>query len=99
MFTGDNVLTAISVAKECGILMGEERVVNLQADTSGTTPVIYCESTLHGVSIFMLSYLKSNTSLLLSHSWTQVRPIVYLLLVLITTLAQDWLLSYEKKFC
>uniref|UniRef100_A0A2A4JKB6 Cation-transporting ATPase n=1 Tax=Heliothis virescens TaxID=7102 RepID=A0A2A4JKB6_HELVI len=51
MITGDNVLTAVSVAKECGILMGEERVVTLMADTSGTTPVIYCESTLHGASV------------------------------------------------
>ncbi|KAJ8707416.1 hypothetical protein PYW08_010668 [Mythimna loreyi] len=51
MITGDNVLTAVSVAKECGILMGEERVVHLHADTSGTFPVIYCESTLHGASV------------------------------------------------
>ncbi|XP_063897760.1 polyamine-transporting ATPase 13A3 [Helicoverpa armigera] len=51
MITGDNVLTAVSVAKECGILMGEERVVTLMADTSGTVPVIYCESTLHGASV------------------------------------------------
>ncbi|KAJ8705269.1 hypothetical protein PYW07_011096 [Mythimna separata] len=51
MITGDNVLTAVSVAKECGILMGEERVVHLHADTSGTSPVIYCESTLHGASV------------------------------------------------
>ncbi|XP_026733922.1 probable cation-transporting ATPase 13A3 [Trichoplusia ni] len=51
MITGDNVLTAVSVAKECGILLGEERVVTLHADTDGVAPVIYCDSTLHGAAV------------------------------------------------
>ncbi|CAB3242722.1 unnamed protein product [Arctia plantaginis] len=51
MITGDNILTAVSVAKECGILTGDQRVVHLHADTSGSSPLIYCESTLHGAPV------------------------------------------------
>ncbi|XP_049881693.1 polyamine-transporting ATPase 13A3-like isoform X2 [Pectinophora gossypiella] len=51
MITGDNVHTAVSVAKECGILAGGERVVHLNVDTSGPQPELYCESTLHGAPI------------------------------------------------
>ncbi|KAL0810077.1 hypothetical protein ABMA28_010891 [Loxostege sticticalis] len=51
MITGDNVHTAVSVARECGILAGGERVVHLLHDTSGKTPVIYCESTLRGAPV------------------------------------------------
>ncbi|CAH0697574.1 unnamed protein product [Spodoptera exigua] len=51
MITGDNVLTAVSVAKECGILQGDERLVLLHADSAGGTPTIYCESTLHGATV------------------------------------------------
>ncbi|XP_045539757.1 polyamine-transporting ATPase 13A3 [Papilio machaon] len=51
MITGDNVHTAVSVAKECGVLQSGERVVYLvpHSDTRGTT--LYCESTLHGVPV------------------------------------------------
>ncbi|KAJ0171112.1 hypothetical protein K1T71_013311 [Dendrolimus kikuchii] len=51
MITGDNIHTAVSVAKECGILACGERVVHLNVDTSGKSPVIYCESTLQGASV------------------------------------------------
>ncbi|CAH0403556.1 unnamed protein product [Chilo suppressalis] len=47
MITGDNIHTAVSVAKECGILMSGERVVHLYADNN----VIYCESTTQGTPV------------------------------------------------
>ncbi|CAH2099176.1 unnamed protein product [Euphydryas editha] len=43
---GDNIHTAVSVARECGILAGE-RVVRVVADGDR----LYCESTRHGVSV------------------------------------------------
>ncbi|XP_013174795.1 PREDICTED: probable cation-transporting ATPase 13A3 isoform X2 [Papilio xuthus] len=51
MITGDNVHTAVSVAKECGVLQSGERVVHLvpHSDERGVT--LYCESTLHGVPV------------------------------------------------
>ncbi|XP_075987270.1 polyamine-transporting ATPase 13A3-like [Anticarsia gemmatalis] len=51
MITGDNILTAVSVAKECGILRSDERVVLLHADVEDKTPLVYCESTLHGATV------------------------------------------------
>ncbi|XP_041984188.1 polyamine-transporting ATPase 13A3 isoform X2 [Aricia agestis] len=48
MITGDNIHTAVSVAKECGILATGERVVRIAVDTDGK---LYCENTLHGVPI------------------------------------------------
>ncbi|XP_037876977.1 polyamine-transporting ATPase 13A3 isoform X1 [Bombyx mori] len=47
MITGDNVHTAVSVAKECGILASGERIVQL----SGDAAALYCESTLHGAPV------------------------------------------------
>ncbi|XP_028159815.1 probable cation-transporting ATPase 13A3 [Ostrinia furnacalis] len=51
MITGDNIHTAVSVARECGILASGERVVHLTHDLSGKTPVIYCESMLRGAPV------------------------------------------------
>ncbi|XP_068624678.1 probable cation-transporting ATPase W08D2.5 [Battus philenor] len=51
MITGDNVHTAVSVAKECGILVSGERVVHLVSYTDGDVARLYCESTLHGVPV------------------------------------------------
>ncbi|KOB71964.1 putative cation-transporting ATPase [Operophtera brumata] len=56
MITGDNIHTAVSVAKECGILTSGERVVHLQAEGAtdrGGAPAVYCESTVHGVLLCM----------------------------------------------
>ncbi|CAG9796142.1 unnamed protein product [Diatraea saccharalis] len=50
MITGDNIHTAVSVAKECGILVSGERVVHMTVDHNHNIPVIYCESTVQGVS-------------------------------------------------
>ncbi|XP_059057929.1 polyamine-transporting ATPase 13A3-like isoform X1 [Achroia grisella] len=47
MITGDNIHTAVSVAKECGILSAGERVV--QVTVEGTSPpLLYCQSFLQG---------------------------------------------------
>ncbi|KAJ2941027.1 hypothetical protein O0L34_g13157 [Tuta absoluta] len=51
MITGDNVHTAVSVAKECGILAVGERVVQINVDNSGPLPSLVCESYLHGASV------------------------------------------------
>ncbi|XP_038219122.1 probable cation-transporting ATPase 13A3 isoform X1 [Zerene cesonia] len=51
MITGDNIHTAVSVAKECGILASGERVVHLTLHQQHGGPVLYCQSTLHGVPI------------------------------------------------
>ncbi|OWR54665.1 putative cation-transporting ATPase 13A3 isoform 2 [Danaus plexippus plexippus] len=47
MITGDNIHTAISVAKECGILASGERVVTMSLDGGR----VYCDNTLHGVAV------------------------------------------------
>ncbi|XP_022123479.2 polyamine-transporting ATPase 13A3 isoform X1 [Pieris rapae] len=49
MITGDNIHTAVSVAKECGILESMERVVHLTVHQSGGQPALYCQSSLQGV--------------------------------------------------
>ncbi|KAM3958845.1 polyamine-transporting ATPase anne boleyn [Aphomia sociella] len=50
MITGDNIHTAVSVAKECGILGVGERVVHLSVD--GTkAPQIYCQSFMQGAPV------------------------------------------------
>ncbi|KAL5242619.1 hypothetical protein ACI65C_010029 [Semiaphis heraclei] len=42
MVTGDNILTAVSVAKECGIVLPSKTVVDVTADESqGCSPKIY----------------------------------------------------------
>ncbi|CAG5037661.1 unnamed protein product [Parnassius apollo] len=51
MITGDNVHTAVSVAKECGILASGERVVHILPHTDAQGTRLYCESTLHGVPV------------------------------------------------
>ncbi|XP_063370021.1 polyamine-transporting ATPase 13A3 [Cydia amplana] len=51
MITGDNIHTAVSVAKECGILVPGERVVHLCVESSGHVPVVCCESSKHGAPI------------------------------------------------
>ncbi|XP_073958763.1 polyamine-transporting ATPase 13A3-like isoform X1 [Choristoneura fumiferana] len=51
MITGDNIHTAVSVAKECGILAGGERVVQLCVETSGLVPVVCADSTFQGVAV------------------------------------------------
>ncbi|KAI8425683.1 hypothetical protein MSG28_011492 [Choristoneura fumiferana] len=48
---GDNIHTAVSVAKECGILAGGERVVQLCVETSGLVPVVCADSTFQGVAV------------------------------------------------
>ncbi|XP_013148950.1 PREDICTED: probable cation-transporting ATPase 13A3 isoform X2 [Papilio polytes] len=51
MITGDNVHTAVSVARECGVLQSGERVVQLVPHDDERGAALYCESTLHGVSV------------------------------------------------
>ncbi|XP_052745334.1 polyamine-transporting ATPase 13A3 isoform X1 [Bicyclus anynana] len=51
MITGDNIHTAVSVAKECGILTSGERVVHLNVEHGTGLPHLYCESTVHGVGV------------------------------------------------
>ncbi|XP_053618873.1 polyamine-transporting ATPase 13A3 [Plodia interpunctella] len=51
MITGDNIHTAVSVARECGILSRGERVVTLHVHHGGKTPTLYCDSSLHGAPI------------------------------------------------
>ncbi|XP_034836725.1 polyamine-transporting ATPase 13A3-like isoform X3 [Maniola hyperantus] len=51
MITGDNIHTAVSVAKECGILMSGERVVHINVEYGTGLPHLYCESTAHGVCV------------------------------------------------
>ncbi|XP_072945852.1 polyamine-transporting ATPase 13A3 isoform X2 [Epargyreus clarus] len=68
MITGDNIHTAVSVAKECGILATGERVVHMSVDDSSGVPRLYCESSLRGVPVgdrFSLDkcWSESNTTL------------------------------------
>ncbi|CAK1546719.1 unnamed protein product [Leptosia nina] len=51
MITGDNIHTAVSVAKECGILGSGERVVHLTVQQVGGEPALYCQSSLNGVPV------------------------------------------------
>ncbi|CAH0731621.1 unnamed protein product, partial [Brenthis ino] len=51
MITGDNIHTAVSVARECGILAGGERVVLMGVDSTAGTPQLYCESSMHGIVV------------------------------------------------
>ncbi|XP_075218287.1 polyamine-transporting ATPase 13A3-like isoform X2 [Lycorma delicatula] len=47
MITGDNMMTAVSVSRECGILSPECHVVSLYINRSSSTPKI-CAESLHG---------------------------------------------------
>nr|XP_026485778.1 probable cation-transporting ATPase 13A3 isoform X1 [Vanessa tameamea] len=47
MITGDNLHTALSVARECGVLRAAERVVLLSARGAR----LYCQSSRHGVNV------------------------------------------------
>ncbi|XP_050685597.1 probable cation-transporting ATPase W08D2.5 [Leptidea sinapis] len=62
MITGDNIHTAVSVAKECGILGSGERVVHISVSEEETGPRLYCESTLHGVPVGGRSSLRTSTN-------------------------------------
>ncbi|CAH2060757.1 unnamed protein product, partial [Iphiclides podalirius] len=64
MITGDNVHTAVSVARECGIVASGERLVRVLLKEGPTGPRLYCESTLHGVNIGRTSPLEEVCSML-----------------------------------
>lgn len=65
MITGDNIHTAVSVAKECGILASGERVVHMYTQPFGgdVNNVIYCDNTLHGVPVGKPSILRHTKSI------------------------------------
>lgn len=55
MIVGDNILTAVSVAKECGIVLPSKTVVDVTADESQeNNPKIYY--TASGITSPMVKY-------------------------------------------
>ena len=59
-FAGDNILTAVSVAKECGIISPGETVVDVIAVAKikdSPAKIFYTSST--GVSLFTIRFLKA----------------------------------------
>lgn len=47
MVTGDNMLTALSVARECSMIAAQDKVESLKAEMRAHTPICHTSKRLH----------------------------------------------------